>query len=510
MNSNDSLAIDGLIARLAKKGIQLDCLPAAIYARKSTKDETQISLESQIEYCHKYIGDDSRLRVIKTYSEDKISGYHIEGRKQFSALLEEVRKGKIRVIVYYALDRESRNIAEAINLDSELEKLGVLQIYATQSFENDANGRFVKSVIRADAQRQVEFVSERVLLAMEKTAKSAKCTGGKCLYGYQVVDNRYVVNDKEKEAVKLMFDLACSGLTIPDISVRLAQKGYYTRKNVPFPVNTLWNMLRNEKYTGEYIYFKKDGRKRKGRVSRTEVDEIRIKGGIPQIISEETFNKVQSILDNKTNKSCPREHEDYLLRGYIFCGETGKSMHGELSYGGDSRLKYARYTSPRKDSIRRSIKKDIIETATADVLASILNKMKKSHVDISKLEPSLKGNLTSELTRITSEIPGIKKDLMSSVKSLSKLSNADTVAIVMEEINGLQEVLNNMERRKSSIESQLHSLSSSIKKVLINGLNITGEDLLKNPELYKKSLSLYIKEINVYVDKVEYNLKELA
>jgi len=510
MNSNDSLAIDGLIARLSKKGIQLDCLPAAIYARKSTKDETQISLESQIDYCKKYIGDDSRLRIIKTYSEDKISGYHIEGRKQYSALLEEVRKGNIRVIIYYALDRESRNTAEAIALDSEMEKLGVLQIYATQSFTNDANGRFVKTVIRADAQRQVEFVSERVLLAMEKTAKSTKSTGGKTLYGYKIVDNRYVVNDKEKEAVKLAFDLALAGNTISNISVRLAQQGYYTRQNTPFPVNTLWNMLRNEKYTGQYIYFKKNARKRKGRVSNTEVDEIRIKGGIPQIITEETFKKVQSVLENKTNKTCAREHEDYLLRGYIFCGESGKAMHGELSYGGDSRLKYARYTTPRKDSVKRSIRKETIESATAEVLASILNKIKKDYVDISKLGPSLSGYLTAEIARITSESPRIRKELMSSVNALPKLSSEDTVAIVMEEIKRLQEVLNNMERRKKSLESQLRSLNSGVKTILINGLAVTGEDLLNNPELYKKSLNLYIKEIKVFVDKVEYNLKELA
>ena len=510
MNSNDSLALDGLIARLAKKGIQLDCLPAAIYARKSTKDETQISIPSQIEFCKKYIGDDSRLKIVKVYSEDKASGYHFEGRKQITALLEEARKGNIRVIVYYTLDRESRNTGEAINLDEELEKAGVLQIYATQSFPNDANGRFVKTVIRADAQRQVEFVSERVLLAMEKTAKSAKSTGGMTLYGYKVENNRYVINDKEKDAVKLMFELACAGLTIPEISVKLAASGYYTRKNTPFPVNTLWNMLRNEKYTGKYIYFKKDGRKRKGRVSREEKDEIRIKGGIPQIISEATFNRVQSILNSKTNKSCPRVTEDYLLRGYLFCGESGKAMHGELSYGGDSRLKYARYTTPRKDSVKRSIAKESIESATAEVIASILNKIRQDYLDTSKISPSLKGYLTSELVQIQSKIPGVRKELMSSVKSLAKLENVDTIAIVKEEIDRLQEVLNSMESRKSSLESQLRSFNTCVNTFLANGITVTGDDVLKDPVIYKKSLNLFIEKINVYVDKVEYNLKELA
>ena len=510
MNSTDSLALDGLFARLAKKGIQLDCLPTAIYARKSTKDETQISIPSQIEFCKKYIGGDKRLKIVSTYSEDKASGYHIESRKQLTALLEEVHKGNIRVIVYYSLDRESRNTEEALRLDEELEKLDVLQLYATQSFANDANGRFMKTVIRADGQRHVEFVSERVLSAMEKTANETKRTGGRTLYGYKIENERYVINDKEKDAVKQMFGLACAGLTIPEISVKLAASGYFTRKNAPFPVNTIWNMLRNEKYTGKYIYFKKDGRKRKDRVSRVEKDEIRIKGGIPQIISESTFKRVQSVLSGKTNKSCPRVAEDYLLRGYIFCGESGKAMHGELSYGGDSRHKYARYTTPRKDSTKRSIAKESIESATAEVIASIINKIRKDYLDTSKMVPSMKGYLTSELVRIQSKIPGVKNDLMSSVKSLSKLENDDTIKFVNKEIDRLQEVLKSMESRKSSLESQLRSFNSCIKRFFVSGITVTGDDVLKDPVIYKKSLNLFIEKVNVFVDKVEFNLKELV
>ena len=171
--------------------------------------------------------------------------------------------------------------------------------------------------------------------------------------------------------------------------------------------------------------------------------------------------------------------------------------------------KYTRYTTPRSETVKRSIKKETIETATAEVLSSILNKMKKDFVDTSKIEPSLKGHLKSELSRITAEIPKIKNELMSSVKSLSKLSNGDTITIVMEEINGMQEVLNNMERRKKSLESQLHSLNSSVKATLINGLSITRNDLLNDSELFKRALSLYIKDIQLFEDKIVYNLKEL-
>ena len=99
---------------------------------------------------------------------------------------------------------------------------------------------------------------------------------------------------------------------------------------------------------------------------------------------------------------------------------------------------------------------------------------------------------------------------MSSVKSLSKLENVDTIAFVNKEINARQEVINTMESRVASLQAQLSHSNSVIKTFLSNGITITGDDVLKDPVLYKKSLSLYIKEINVFVDKVVFNLKDLT
>ena len=94
MHSGYVEAITDLIKKLHNKGVDLKTLPTAIYARKSTKDESQISLDSQIDTCQRCLEGEKRLKVVNIYREDKISGYHSENRKEFQKLLEELRKGQ--------------------------------------------------------------------------------------------------------------------------------------------------------------------------------------------------------------------------------------------------------------------------------------------------------------------------------------------------------------------------------------------------------------------------------
>ena len=236
MNNQDSIAIDVLIAKLKKENPNIKSLESAIYARKSTKDESQVSLESQIASCRNYIKGDKRLHIAQIYSEDNISGYHIAPRKEFNKLLNDVRKGKIRVIVYYSVDREARNTMEGCLFDQECKKLGVLQLYSTQSFDDNANGRFIKTVVRANGQREVEEKSEKACDIMYNSlAKARRATGATCPFGYKVVENHYVLDEKEAPVVKLMFTLAASGLTTKQISNSLMEKGFLNRARKEIP-----------------------------------------------------------------------------------------------------------------------------------------------------------------------------------------------------------------------------------------------------------------------------------
>lgn len=81
--------------------IREDC----IYARQSVDRKDSISIESQIDFC-KYELKGGSCRVFK---DKGYSGKNTD-RPEFQKLLGEIRKGKVRRVIVYKLDRISRSI----------------------------------------------------------------------------------------------------------------------------------------------------------------------------------------------------------------------------------------------------------------------------------------------------------------------------------------------------------------------------------------------------------------
>ena len=90
--NNTKIAIETLIKKLKKKGIDYSTLPTAIYARKSSKDTSQVSIDGQVDACEKFINDNPQLKLVETYSEENVTGYHMENRKQIQSLIRAIKK----------------------------------------------------------------------------------------------------------------------------------------------------------------------------------------------------------------------------------------------------------------------------------------------------------------------------------------------------------------------------------------------------------------------------------
>ena len=91
MNSIDTLAIDKLLEKLNAEGMNLSSLPTAIYARKSTKDTSGVSIDTQIDTCKKFINDTTKLHLVEEYFEENVSGYHMDNRKQIKTLIDDIK-----------------------------------------------------------------------------------------------------------------------------------------------------------------------------------------------------------------------------------------------------------------------------------------------------------------------------------------------------------------------------------------------------------------------------------
>lgn len=92
-----------------------------IYARQSVDRKDSISIESQIDFC-KYELKGGSCRVFK---DKGYSGKNTD-RPEFQKLLGEIRKGKVRRVVVYKLDRISMSLDAFCITWSEKESRSVL------------------------------------------------------------------------------------------------------------------------------------------------------------------------------------------------------------------------------------------------------------------------------------------------------------------------------------------------------------------------------------------------
>ena len=118
---------------------------------------------------------------------------------------------------------------------------------------------------------------------------------------------------------------------------------------------TVKRILHNRRYLGYYIFHDKE-----------------IKGGIPQIISDELYEAVQSRLEhNKKAPSSKKAREPFLLTTKLFCGVCERSMTGISSTSKSKKIHhYYKCAGNYKGTCKkRTVRKQFIED---EVIAAIV------------------------------------------------------------------------------------------------------------------------------------------
>ena len=134
--------------------IREDC----IYARQSVDRKDSISIESQIDFC-KYELKGGSCRVFK---DKGYSGKNTD-RPEFQKLLGEIRKGKVRRVIVYKLDRISRSILDFATMMELFQEYDVEFISSTEKFDTSTPmGRAMLNICIVFAQLERETIQKRV------------------------------------------------------------------------------------------------------------------------------------------------------------------------------------------------------------------------------------------------------------------------------------------------------------------------------------------------------------
>jgi len=158
---------------------------AAIYERVSRFDERSpgYSLQIQPDEAEKYAKNQG-WEIYKVYSDPGRSGKNSK-RPQFMEMENDIRAGKVQVVVVHRLDRLFRNLESLLRYVRFLQKYHVQLVSVTEKIEtNSWWGKLVMYVLGALAEMIIWQTSERTREAIHVRVSKNKLPAGSYRFGY--------------------------------------------------------------------------------------------------------------------------------------------------------------------------------------------------------------------------------------------------------------------------------------------------------------------------------------
>lgn len=459
---------------------------AAIYARFSSNSQREASIEEQVKICREY-AERNKHTIIKVYSDSAISG-KTDDRPQLQKLLADSSRLMFQAVLVYSIDRFGRDLTQTLLNEKRLNDNGVILLSATEHFTDDASGRFFRNIMMSYAQFYSDELSAKIRRGMDYNAERCLFNGGGVPLDYKINKNKkFEIDPDTAPIVRLIFEMYADGNTVTEITKHLNAQGYKTSKGREFNKNSLHTILTNRRYLGYYIH-----------------GGVETKGGIPQIIPDELFEKVADKM--KANRKAParaRAKVEYLLTTKLFCGHCREMMTGFSGTGKQGKI-YRYYicnstkTTP-KTCNKKMVHKDYIEDIVANECRRLLS--------------------TENIRRIAKAVVAIceeEKD-NSNLKRLKKLlaenerKQENTLNAIMEsEIESVRKALGDkipvLEKEHSELE-QLIALEKApypniSKESVVLFLTALKKGRINDVKYHKILIDIFVNRIYLYDDRV--------
>ncbi|MBQ8845022.1 MAG: recombinase family protein [Clostridia bacterium] len=489
-----------------------DKLNTVVYARKSSEDEFQTALDSQIAQCEKLIemnSDFLRLDKKNIYSEENKSGMFAYNRDKFQEIISKVENGEVDCVVVHTLDRFSRRLEDTQKYLELLKKNNCMLICTDSPMEENAMGEFMRNIIGSVSQFFVRQTAEKTYRSLENKARDCRITGGIPNFGYKYEGDHYTRDIEESIGIEIMFNGIVDGKTYTQIIDELESFNIKTRAGKKFCETTIKSILQNVKYCGTYTYNRKDGKKKKNRVLLGEYEEIRIENGITEpLIDVDTFNKVQEIL--KGRNQCRRRSNapHHLLSGLIkcSCGQVYVGNCRQHRKGGNYYTYICKGRTKDKSCNATEINANHLEDFAKSIVLEVVNgQIRNKQFDKTLIIEYLKKQNT-KLKCINREIRDLNSAIDKQIDLMGATQNKLIIQKLTEKVENLTNTLSNKEKLQVKYKQEYEIIEAKINKIR-NGIELTREELFINPFKTRELFHLLIKEIVIDGDNIEIELK---
>lgn len=455
-----------------------------IYARYSSHNQTEASIEGQLKVCYEY-ANRNNYNVIGEYIDRAMTGTN-DNRPEFLKMIEDSNRRHFNGVLVYQLDRFARNRYDSATYKNRLKKNGIRVLSARENISEDASGVLMESVLEGMAEYFSAELSQKVKRGMGINASKCLYNGGTIPLGFKIDnDKKYQIDDDASVIVKQIFEMYTNGDLMADIIRYLNNHNIKTSTGNEFNKNSIRNILINKRYIGTYTY-----------------NGIDTANAIPRIIDDETFYKVQDImLKNKKAPARARAKNEYLLTTKLFCGHCKDMMIGfsGTSKSGKLHNYYTCKNARNKLCDKKNVQKNYIEDLVVNEARAALTDDNISKIAHAVVELAEKEKDMSNLKRLNKLLKDNEKQRNNLFESLKICDIENVRKSIFEEIS-------KMDHQHKEVENEILLEESQYVKVTIPQVKFFLTQLRKgsvNDLKYRRMLiNVLINRIYLYDKKI--------
>lgn len=279
----------------------------AVYARTSSMNQKfGYSIDEQVRQCIERC-ELMGWETAYLFKDEAESGKDTD-RPMFQQMMQAAKGRRFDVVVFWKLDRFSRSLLHAVELEAELREHGVALHSVTEQIDTTTSaGRFNFRNIASAAEFERDMISERTQMGLKALALEKRWPNDRPPVGYRKdADGRLDIHSEEAELVKGVFSQYLDLKSMPQLAHELNDSGQTTKEIRKWTPRAVRDVLTNELYTGLY--------------SVADVTEY-----VPeyQIISKEQFEQVTKVrhrfksINDSRRSSMPQNRKTRLVDSVI-------------------------------------------------------------------------------------------------------------------------------------------------------------------------------------------------
>lgn len=281
-------------------------MTVGLYIRVSTQEQAKegYSIPAQKErlmaYCTAQGWTD-----FKFYIDEGISAKDMN-RPELNRLLNDVKTGKIHMILVYRLDRFTRRVKDLYTMLEELEKYKCAFKSATELYDtSNAMGRMFIGLVALLAQWETENLSERVKMALEEKVAGGERVGT-APFGFDLNEKEKLVANEKAVIILEMIRLLKAGKSVNAIANYLSE---VNDDKDTWHASSVLRILRNPALYGS-----------------TKWNEDIYENTHEGIVAKGEFLKIQQMLDDQSQHRRREVQSTYLFQGVLSCPKCGNLL----------------------------------------------------------------------------------------------------------------------------------------------------------------------------------------